>query len=233
MATRTPRARTAASCCTVALLSWNIAVSVISSTSRDAGSPVARRMSTTSVTNSLARQLDRGQVDGDVEGRSRSRTASRPPAGTPRTGRPRPSSRIAPLSSASGMNSSGGTMPRVGWRHRARASAPYGAPVASRRSAGSDGDLAARDAPRQLRSRARGARRSPRASSGSKTDDPVLAARAWPCTSPRRRCGAGRRPARSPPARRDADARRDPRSWPSIGNDRFASDVDDPARDGQ
>ena len=50
----------------------------------------------------------------------------RRPAGSASNSTARPSSRIAPLSSASGMNSSGATIPRVGWRHRASASAPYG-----------------------------------------------------------------------------------------------------------
>jgi hypothetical protein len=40
-----------------------------------------------------------------------------------------PSGLMSPVSSASGMNSTGGTMPRVGWRQRTSASMPMILPL--------------------------------------------------------------------------------------------------------
>ena len=58
-----------------------------------------------------------------------------------------------------------------------------------------DRELAAADAPRELRARARGGRRSPRASSARRPRRGACR-RPWPCTSRRRRCAAARRRAR-------------------------------------
>ncbi len=117
----------------VVWVSVNMTVSVISSTSRVAGKPVARRTSVSSSTNVswaswAADRLTVSEMPSPLPDRhgAASRQASNSTA--------RPRARIAPLSSASGMNSSGSTKPRTGCRQRASASTPKVMPVASDRT---------------------------------------------------------------------------------------------------
>ena len=102
--------------------------------------------------NSACWSWTRRQVDAQEEAgarpgpRSQAATCSQASAMTQR-----PSVRIRPFSSASGMNSSGETRPRVGWRQRTRASTPaIAARVELDDRLVEDRELAAADAPFQL-----------------------------------------------------------------------------------
>ena len=78
------------------------------------------------VDDAVAHELAGRKVDVHDERRRRRRAAAatRPAAWQAWRRTQPPSGTIRPVSSASGMNSIGGTMPRVGWRQRTRASAP-------------------------------------------------------------------------------------------------------------
>ena len=73
-----------------------------------------------------ARELARGQVDRHVERRVHRELALQlaPRSAHASRSTQRPIGTISPVSSASGMNSSGCTIPRSGWIHRIRASTP-------------------------------------------------------------------------------------------------------------
>ena len=85
-------------------------ISVISSSSRSAGRPEAASALDDRLDQAAAAELHRREVDGDLQVGSAMRGASCRPAAAPI----RRSARSGPISSASGMKSAGGIMPRVG-----------------------------------------------------------------------------------------------------------------------
>ena len=122
MATRTPRSRSRASAATQVSMSSSSALSVISSTSRSAGIPVLRSTSTTSSTKSSLASCCAATLTA-TEGWCRSLCISAPARQASRSTQ-LPSGTMSPLCSATGMNSTGGSSPRVGCSQRTSASKP-------------------------------------------------------------------------------------------------------------
>ena len=101
------------SCCIVAKvpsLSSSSTRSVISSSSRCAGRPDFASAVTTCKREAAVPELDRRQVDGDLDVRA----ARSPPRRRRGCKTHSPSAMIRPVSSATGMNTDGGTLPRTG-----------------------------------------------------------------------------------------------------------------------
>ena len=99
----------------IADVSWNMTVSVISRTRRSGGRPVSSRIPRTSSTKLASWSCCADRLTAIVSGwppaPSRIHAAAWRHA-SPRTQRPR--GRMSPVSSASGMNTSGSSNPRVG-----------------------------------------------------------------------------------------------------------------------
>ena len=127
---------------------------MISSSSRPGARPVSSSTACTSADQIAVTELDRRQVDRDAAAAS----ATTPLRDRPRAASIRRSGMIMPLSSASGMNSAGGTTPRVGWSSgtalRCRRSRRRCAPAADSARSSS----LSRDRSAQIRSAGRGAR---------------------------------------------------------------------------
>ena len=141
-------------------------------------------------------ELERRQVDAQAERRQAAAgDATRRPAGRPSGGPCRPRARIVPFSSARRMNSVGsiGAAGRVVPADQRLDADDPAAGEDHDRLVG-DGQVAAADAPAEVRRRARAARRSSCAWSGRRPARDACR-RPWPGTSPRRRCAGPRRPA--------------------------------------
>ena len=122
-AMRTPESRSAVRSSHTRSWSRSSRLSVISSTSADAGTPCRRSAARTSSTNPVVRncRADTLTLTYGVRPDSRVRRAA---AASDWTSTHAPSGTISPLSSARSMNSPGGTMPKVGCVQRTSASKP-------------------------------------------------------------------------------------------------------------
>ena len=205
----TPAARSAATCGDVLA---RIALCSVTSSHTSAGSTPAVLITSSSSRGQVRLlQLHGGHVDAHPQPRRRPhRAATGPAGGTPGSSTQCPIGTIAPVSSASGMNTSGGTGPRRGWCHRQQR-------LERRRSAGAQLDdrlvvhreLAAVERVEQVGAQVEPVERAARRGVVEHLD-PAAAARPWPRTWRRPRRAASRWPGRpAAHAEHPADAGRD------------------------
>ena len=96
-----------------------------------AGKPLSRRAAVDVGGDVVVEQLARGEVDGHAQRLPVAADHAAPWATASRSTQ-RPMSVMTPDSSASGMNSTGGTRPRSGWFQRTSASKPVVRPSVTR-----------------------------------------------------------------------------------------------------